>query len=143
MLRARRPAAALDFAIPAINVVFLLLLFFLTAGSQSNHAEFAVEPPRTATLPLDRLPRPLLSVDRQGGLFLDGATLSEEELPERIQALRRSTPLSVLNILPEQTLPARQLLALIGRLRSDSRLEKLAVVVVTLRQPGARAEAKP
>ncbi|KQT53708.1 hypothetical protein ASG43_17905 [Aureimonas sp. Leaf454] len=115
ILRARTSPPTLDFAVPAINIVFLLLLFFITNGSQVNRAELSVTPPTVETLPGDRLPRPLLAVATDGSLHLDGVLVLE---PDLVSALSKGgAAASDLNILAERTMPARDLLALMARLR--------------------------
>ncbi len=68
-----------DFTLTMINIVFLLLLFFLTTGSLTNRNEAQADIPFTKDLPLERLPRPLLLITADG-----------EPVPRR-QALTRAT----------------------------------------------------
>ena len=133
MLRARTSPPTLDFAVPAINIVFLLLLFFITNGSQVNRPELTVAPPTVERLPGDRLPRPLLAVSADGALHLDGDAVSEQELRERLSA--PGTAAATLNILADRTMPARDLLALMGRLRGEG---GLVLKLVTRREDRER-----
>ena len=86
MKLARRRRQAPDFSLATVNVVFLLLLFFLAVGTIVDPEEIEVAPPETSELPLDRLPRPLLVIRADGTMSLDGAAVSTSELSERAQA---------------------------------------------------------
>lgn len=133
MLRARKSPPTMDFAVPAINIVFLLLLFFITNGSQVNRPELDVAPPIAELLPGDRLPRPLLAVRPDGTLHLDGQAVSQADLLATIAARRAAEPsaFATLNILADRTMPARDLLALMDRLRGGS---DMALKLVTRRE---------
>lgn len=127
----------MDFAVPAINIVFLLLLFFITSGSQVNRPELDVAPPTAELLPGDRLPRPLLAIGADGALSLDGRSTSEADLLAEIASggLSRTGPTPVLNILADRSLSARELLALMDRLRGSS---GLVLKLVTRRETSGR-----
>lgn len=131
MLPARKPAPSMDFAIPTINIVFLLLLFFVVSGSQSMQAERAVAPPVAEVTSPERLPRPLLAVRGDGALFLDGQATTLEALEATIRRVRTENlaAFARLNILAERSLPARDLLALMDRLRNASGVATTVVAV--------------
>lgn len=57
--------------LPMINVVFLLLIFFLLSASIAPRAPFAVEPPQ-ADLDLDSAYAPILFLSAEGQLFFQG-----------------------------------------------------------------------
>ncbi|MBA1147640.1 biopolymer transporter ExbD [Ectothiorhodospiraceae bacterium WFHF3C12] len=66
--------------IPLINVVFLLLIFFMIAGSLGRTELFRVEPPESASeAPLPPEARRVLLAD-DGRLALDGRAVSLEQL---------------------------------------------------------------
>ena len=139
MLRARRSPPTMDFAVPAINIVFLLLLFFITSGSQVNRSELSVAPPTAELLPGERLPRPLLAVTAAKALFLDGAAIDEAGLIRTISERRAVDPaaFATLHLLADRDMPARDVLLLIQRLRADL---PLRLELVT-RRPGKSAGA--
>src|SRR6187402_3428630 len=78
----RRP----DFSMAMINIVFLLLLFFLIAGSVVQKPETTVDIPLATKLPLENLPRPLLVVSYDNALFLDGQAVTADTLAEKSAA---------------------------------------------------------
>ena len=71
--RARPP---MDSALATVNIVLLLIFFFLTTGTLSTPHQVGVTLPDTSTLPLDMLPKPLLIVGADGDLTLDGAPVT-------------------------------------------------------------------
>lgn len=137
MLKARKSSPTMDFAVPAINIVFLLLLFFITSGSQVNRPELTVVPPSAELLRGDRLPRPLLAVMGDGRLFLDGIETGEADLVRTIAARRDggANAFATLNILADRGMPARELLAIMDRLRGDT---TLVLKLVTRRDASGR-----
>lgn len=66
--------------VPLINVVFLLMVFFLLAGSISKRDDLALEPPESIT-ELKRVPASQqLRVMPNGSLRLDGKAIALEDL---------------------------------------------------------------
>jgi biopolymer transport protein ExbD len=129
-----------DFTLAMINIVFLLLLFFLTTGSLINPEEKQSTIPFTRNLPLERLPRPLLLMEGDGSLFLDGRAISRDGLVEAARAAidatgRYETPLS---LLAQRDMAASGLLNIAETLRAAG----LGLQIVTLREP-AEAGAAP
>lgn len=120
----------LDFALPTINVIFLLMLYFLVAGTLVQGDELAVAPPETSTIPADRLPRPLLVLDEAGGMTLDGVPVAAAELPEAARKLAASAAVAgrPLNILAPRDQPARAMLDILVLLEA----EHLPVRIVAL-----------
>ncbi|MBS3650131.1 biopolymer transporter ExbD [Pseudaminobacter sp. 19-2017] len=122
-----------DFTLTMINIVFLLLLFFLTTGSLTNRQEAQSTVPVTRNLPLERLPRPLLLIEEDGSLFLDGAAVYRDEVgpaaKRALQTIGRDD--AVLSLLAQRDMPARPLLNLVEQLRAEG----LPLQLVTLRQP--------
>jgi biopolymer transport protein ExbD len=127
-----------DFILPMINIVFLLLLFFLTAGSLANRNEAQSAIPITATLPLERLPRPLLLVQSDGSLELDGRPVTREDVVRSVRnGVTGESALSV-SVLADPDMPATTLLTLVDALRADG----VGIQLVTLRRGAAQAGAQ-
>jgi len=134
-LQAKPVSRTLDFSLTSVNIVFLLLLFFLTAGTLMQDAETDIRAPRTEELPLSRLPRPLLVVDSAGNMFLDGTAttigqLLVEAVPEATGAPLSGAPskaagpaeevkaLPVLHVMPDRNLSAVRFLNIVKSIRS-------------------------
>ena len=75
-----------DSLIPMINVVFLLLIFFLVAGSFKIVAPVEINPAlsdRNQRATLERL----IFIDNQGGIYADGEQIALDALTAKITAL--------------------------------------------------------
>jgi biopolymer transport protein ExbD len=116
-----------DFSLAVINIVFLLLLFYLATGSLIKQNELQADLPFTRDLPLERLPRPLLLVAADRSLFLDGVPLSTGQLPEAARAAAASS--GFLNVLAERSMPGRDFLDLVARIDAAG----VPVRIVTVR----------
>lgn len=118
----RRP----DFSLSTVNIVLLLVLFFLIVGAPADQAERQIDLPITRDLPLDVLPRPLLLVEQgSAALVLDGVVLGREAL---VQAVSEGG-LDRLYLLVSREHPAQAVLDL----TADLTVAGAEVVMVTLR----------
>jgi len=84
-VRPKRPSAGIDMA-PLIDIVFLLLVFFLLTSSFKqpalplklpSAAEEGETPPEPVTV----------SLDAEGRIAIDGVEITPEDYPARIEAL--------------------------------------------------------
>jgi biopolymer transport protein ExbD len=110
--RVRRPTR--ENVVPLINVVFLLLIFFLLTGTLRRAASLEVEPPVVAVgeeaEPVDA---PLV-IDRSGRLAWGSEEIERATLVARLAARPAAAPLRVR---ADARLPARLLLPLLERIR--------------------------
>jgi len=116
-----------DFSLAVVNIIFLLLLFYLATGSLIKPSELATEAPVTRDLPLELLPRPLLLVAADGSLRLDGVPVTQGALAET--ARRSGTELAVLNVLADRAMAGRDFLDVLARLETGG----VPLRIVTLR----------
>lgn len=79
-----RERAKIDSSLAIVNIVLLLIFFFLTTGSLSNSATVTVQLPDTTKLPLDLLPTPLLTVTPDGEMELNGVPVEPGGLAEAL-----------------------------------------------------------
>ena len=98
-----------DTSLAIVNVVLLLLLFFLASGSLIATRDTEIQLPSTQELFPEQLPSPLLEVRLDGSLRLDGDPTT---LPRLNTAL---TPGGTLYVLMERTAPALDLLELLAQ----------------------------
>lgn len=88
LLTPPRRRASDDHLIPLINIVFLLLIFFMIAGRISTDHSAGVQLPQTQSANAEAQIRELeLVLTRQGELRLNGQTLTVGELPDALLAL--------------------------------------------------------
>lgn len=122
----RRQRKAPDFSLATINIVFLLLLFFVVAGTITAPKEAAIDLPTTVALPLERLPRPLLVIEPNGQLILDGSSTALDDIASTV----RSGPSQILHILVPAKANANVALAPILHLAAQG----IETRLVTIRQ---------
>lgn len=125
MLRAMRKQEKLDFPFATINIILLLLFFFIVTGSIVGKNETSVEPPVTSRLATERLPRPLLVIDRAGALYLDERPVS---LAEAIARMAAADPARTLNVIAERSYSAERFLDIVETMRQAG----IPVRIVTL-----------
>jgi len=110
----RRPTP--DFTLNIINIVFLLLLFYLVTGSLAKQVEMEADVPVTADPPLERLPRPLLMATASGNLYIDGQPVALADVSEAARkAFAGRQEAGFLNILADRSMPAGTFLDILAR----------------------------
>ncbi len=131
-LIARKRTLTADFSLSIINVVFLLLFFFILTGSVIQSSEMNITPPFTDKLPLERLPRPLITISDQNTLSLDGSEISLQALLTTISQsiTAKDNKIPRLNILADGKLSAKTFLSTVDTLR----LTGLPINIVTVRR---------
>lgn len=75
-----------DHLIPLINVVFLMLIFFMVAGSIVAPTPFPVTPPTATAAPKGDAAGPALVLAADGRLALDGIVIAPDQLAVRLAA---------------------------------------------------------
>ena len=94
----RRPP--LEPVLPLINVVFLLLIFFMVAGHLAPPQNSDVKAPASDSASLRDDSQPALTLKRDGGLFYRGKAVADNDLPALITRLR-ATPADAATATPE------------------------------------------
>ena len=116
-----------DFGLAQVNIVLLLVLFFLVVGTIVETSEQAVRLPETVDLPLERLPRPLLLIDGGDTWQLDGEGLAPLDAVARL--IENPDGVTRVHLLAAQDLPADVLFAALRRLEDTG----LGVALVTIK----------
>lgn len=80
---ARRPKKV-DTSLAIVNIVLLLIFFFLATGSLLNSEPTVISLPETSELPIDLLPDPILVVTETGDFELNGEPVPEGGLAEAV-----------------------------------------------------------
>lgn len=99
----------LDTSLAIVNIVLLLIFFFLATGSIMNSPNFGVALSETSELPIDMLPQPILIVAPDGALSLNGEPIASEDLALAL------IDHPVLHLMMEKDAPALELLAILAR----------------------------
>lgn len=126
--RAQRPSE--ENVLPLINIVFLLLIFFMIAGALSATAPFELEPPAAASADATGPPRGGIAISADGRIAIDGEVIELEVLAERAREWRdagaHDLPLAVR---ADGTAPSERLLAVIDALR-EAGIERIRLLAV-------------
>ncbi|MEZ5840819.1 MAG: biopolymer transporter ExbD [Hyphomicrobiales bacterium] len=99
--------------VPLINVVFLMLVFFLIAGSLRPFMARDIDPPRTAAADPGARPRGPLAIAADGQMFLAGEPLAAADLPAYLAAHAAHSEPQPLFVVADRALPAAALLDLV------------------------------
>ena len=70
--------------LPLINVVFLLLIFFMLAGQLASTDPFPTEPPRSASEGMTQERRMVVHLGADGRLAFNGAIVDEAALRDAV-----------------------------------------------------------
>lgn len=101
----RRPERAhIDTSLSIVNIVLLLLFFFMILGQTAPPAP-GLDLSTTEDLPLEQLPSPILIVETDGAWQLDGEPISPDLLPAAVPAAGGQ----VLHLMIDRMAPARLL----------------------------------
>lgn len=108
-----------DNLIPLINIVFLLLIFFMIAGQISNTQNDTVDPPvSNSDKPISRETM-VLALESDNTLTLDGEIISLEVLPERLTRRTGDTTPPTISVKADKALKASDLDRLFDVLRAQ------------------------
>ena len=111
--------------IPLINVVFLMLAFFMIAGQIAPSDAIRLNPPDSLSPRLQEADAVTLLVTKNQALFLHGRPVREEQLTAEIRRLlAESTERENLRVLvkADADLPAVELRKILSRLRAGGLL---------------------
>lgn len=103
-----RRAKTIDSSLAIVNIVLLLIFFFLATGTLISSDSVEIDLPETTQLPLDLLPKPLLTVDSDAAMALDGIPLEPGTLAEKL------IDFPTLHVLADRELGAGTLLDLLA-----------------------------
>lgn len=108
-----RPAekVGLDFSLAIVNIVLLLILFFLATGQLLNPPAQDVDLSETSELPLDALPSPILVVSAEGAWELDGIPVAPDLLGTAVADLPQPV---VLHVMINRDAPATTLMEVLA-----------------------------
>lgn len=116
--RQRPPPASEERILPLINVVFLLLIFFMLAGTLSIREPFAVSPPLSASQ-TPASPEPIrVLMGRDGQLALDGEEMAGSALLGAIAKAVGQDPEVRVELKADAKVPGNQVVVLLEQLRA-------------------------
>jgi biopolymer transport protein ExbD len=122
-----------DWVLQLINIVFLLLLFFLVNGTIAGQQESQIEPPKSVLVTSGNPPGDAIYIDTAGAIKYRGNSVSAAQ----VAALLRSGPAADADALPgikvvaDRRLKAAQL---VETLRQFRRLGFSDISLITIRE---------
>jgi biopolymer transport protein ExbD len=123
----RAKSRGLDVSLSLVNVVLLLVFFFIVSGQMSSPTDGRVELSSTRVLPLGLVPSPVLVVTPDGEYSLDGLPVAPDLLASALAGLPRD---AILHVLMDRDEPAASLLTLLDQ----AQLAEIGVRLVTIHQ---------
>lgn len=118
--RPRASAANDTQLIPLINIIFLMLIFFMVAGrisAQNTAAPITLPEAALEQAAAEHAVR--LEMTREGALLLDGAALENAALPDALARLHGADPQTRLQLALDRELRAADLTPVLGALRAS------------------------
>lgn len=126
--RSRR--ASEENVLPLINIVFLLLIFFMIAGALSVSAPFPLDPPATRAAAETDPPRDGIAIAADGRLAFGGQRLELTALAERARSWRNdAAPGDVLAVRADAGASTDRLLGVIDVLR-EADIETIRLLTI-------------
>ena len=115
--------------LPLINVVFLLLIFFMLAGALSAPDPTRAQPPKSDSEQVQDRSRGVLAMSETARLALDGVSLSDEQVDAAVQAWRLSNPGLPMTLKADARVASARVVELMERLRGLG-FERLRLITV-------------
>lgn len=97
----------LDVSLAIVNIVLLLIFFFLATGRMLNPDGPELDLSQTTELPLDQLPSPILVVGQDGEWQLDGQDVARDFLSIALDSLAQPV---TLHLLIDKSAPANTMI---------------------------------
>ncbi|MDE0129206.1 MAG: biopolymer transporter ExbD [Gammaproteobacteria bacterium] len=140
LYRQRKPQTQENSMIPLINVVFLMLAFFMILGQIERSDAVRLDPPDSLSLEVQGDYAATLLITAQQSLYLNDRPLRREQLAGEIRRIldTAADPQSVrVLVKADATLPATELRLVLARLRTAGLLRvSLATEALGVASPG-------
>lgn len=118
---------------PLIDIVFILLLFFLVTATFVRETGVRVNRPAASSAePLDS-DTLRVTLTESGGLYVQGARISATQLKERVRAASLRDPRTVVVLIPDAAVNAGRLVRVIDAARLGGAYD---VAIATVKEDG-------
>ena len=113
--------------LPLINVVFLLLIFFMIAGRLTTSDPFKIDPSKSISSTKPDQESVIIHIGDGGKLAFQNVEVSQEELNQKITQHLRESPNAIPRLKVNGDYPAGEVLSLMADLRKIG-IEKVSLV---------------
>lgn len=110
-LRRRRTAVHVLNITPMIDVVFILLVFFMLATNFAQYRLIGVDSPRESEVVRDSEGAVVVLLKADGGAAVDGDDMTREEVPAAIARVLEQDPNRTFLVRPERGVPLQDAIA--------------------------------
>lgn len=125
-----KPSRPAENTVSLINIVFLMLIFFLLAGNLSAPPERGFQFPKTSNSDASgKAPVKAVSVSHEGEISIDGHKTTRSALPGILRNLPAARKTRPLKLVADRRLEAKALIGIISVLRAGG-FEKITIVTV-------------
>ena len=115
---------------PLIDVIFLLLIFFMISTTFISYNEIKIKLPEAATRTDMEPVKPLeVTIARSGGIFIDNQRIPPEKLKETLNAARKKSRRSTLVIRADGRVPHKNVVRVMD-IAKMAGIEKLSIATV-------------
>ncbi|MAL79631.1 MAG: hypothetical protein CMN55_11060 [Sneathiella sp.] len=111
----KKPSVLSENTIPLINVVFLMLIFFLIAGTIASPVSDGLIPAETRSLPPVPAKSDVVQIDKNGDIHYLGREVTIEDVLEIYPPNLKSEPVK---IIADRVLAADRLIEILERFRT-------------------------
>lgn len=119
-----------DPILPLVNIVFLLLIFFMVSGQFKKSDPFALTPPESTSTRETALQDAIIHLSRDGRLALQNAEISRSDLKTRLKAYLAENPNAPVRLKVDRNHKAGEVLTLLLTLR-EAGLDKVFLLTKT------------
>lgn len=104
--------------LPLINIVFLLLIFFMVAGQLSQSDTVRVEPPRSSSAADMETPLARILMAADGSIHINGIPVAPADVTETVRTLLAASAPDAIFVKADSGADARQAIALLAAIRA-------------------------
>ena len=130
----RRPSINVT---PLIDVMFLLLIFFMVSSTFKSEYAIDVTLPEAATATAEETDTHEITISESGDFYLDGVIRGVEELRADLVRLKREEPLSNLVVRTDEAARAGRLIDILDLFR-ELKIKRMVIPTVLRESPGDR-----
>ena len=106
--------------LPLIDIVFLLLVFFIYAMlSMAVHRGLAVQLPASSSSELEKKSVIAITITEDGDVYIDKQSVALTELSEALRATLADSPDSFVQVFADRNLPYQQLFHVLDQVKAS------------------------